>query len=384
MIEAPLRIGRDRALLYGTALILLCLTQVRFVVAQGFGDWSAFWAAGATAGTMDLLDPQRHAIWQTAHQLPTTIFPYLPAVAWLYFPFKPLSIPAGYAANFLLMSLLAALGAVIAARVYLLRLEFTMLATFAWPPVVAALSTGQNSPLGLAGAMCAVWGIAGESALIAGLSIGLLLYKFTYAVPFIVLCLLRKQWRALGVVFVCAAAWYLASAGATAGDWLWPQHYVAALHGYFAADAQHNAVKAISLPGLLLRAGVAAPLAFCAGAALFAAALPALIRSNLLEAASFAPLVGLAANPHTQPYDAVLALPAIVYFATHAAEPWRTRVVAAIYVLAPLWLLSGVLRFDVLAILCDVPVLLWLLKGYDESTSRPYIGIADSGDRSQA
>lgn len=384
MTAAPLRISKDRAVLYGAFLILVCATQVRFVVAQGFGDWSAFWAAGATAGTPDLLNPHRHEAWQTAHHLLTTIFPYLPAAAWIFFPFKGLSLGAGYAANFAVMSALAAAAAVIAARVYAVQTQFALLMTFAWSPVMAALSTGQNSTLGLALTMCAILGITVESPIIAGLATGALLYKLPYALPFVVVFLLRKQWRALAVVSACAAVWYIASVGATAADWMWPQHYVAALDNYFAADAQHNAVKAIALPALLMRLGVGTPIAFAAGAALFAAALPAFARCSLLEAVSFAPLVGLAANPHTQPYDAVMAIPAVCFFATHAAEPLRTRVIVAFYVVAPLWMLSGVLRFDVLAVLCDVPVFLWLLKGYDESTSRPHIGLTDSGDRSQA
>jgi Glycosyltransferase family 87 len=380
----PLRLSRERTFIYGALLCAICLLQVKLVVAQKFGDWSAFWAAGATVGTRDLLEAGRHGVWMVHHHLLSTIFPYLPGAAWLLVPIKSLSLAAGYIVNFAVMSLAGITAAILAARVYRIPVNFCVLFTFAWAPVIAALATGQNSPVGLLLTMLTVAGIAADSWLSSGIGVGLLLYKLPYALPLIALLLLLRNWRALAVVAVFAAVWFFASVAATAGDWHWLGHYAGALRGYAGPDARFNADKAISVPQLLFRVGVPQAAAMLTGAALFLAALPILARFSKLEAASFTPLLGLACGPHTLPYDLALMLPALFYLMTHASEPVRTRAVCAIYLVAPLWLLSGIVHFDVLAVVCDGLVLVWLMKGLHESTTRRYIGIADSRNRSEA
>jgi hypothetical protein len=379
---SPLRLSRERIVLYGSALAVLCLIQVRFVAAQHFGDWSAFWAAGATAGTADLLDPQRHGAWLASHHLLRTIFPYLPGAAWFWYPFRALSLGAGYACSFVLMAIAATGAALLAARAYALPRSVAIVLTFAWAPLIAALATGQNSPLGLLLTMCAIAASVSQAPLAAGLAAGVLLYKLPYALPFVLLFAVRRNLRAPATIALCAIAWYFISVAATGGDWAWPSHYLSALHGYFGADFRYNADKSLSIPALLMRAGLSPALAFAVGAAIFAIALPLMARAALLEAASFAPLIALACNSHTLPYDAALALPALFYVMTTVAEPVRTRLICAFYLAAPLWLLSGVFHFDVLAVLCDGLALSWIVKGYYESTARSHLRIADSRDRS--
>jgi hypothetical protein len=380
----PLRLSRERIVMYALLLAALCLVQVRFVVAQKFGDWSAFWAAGSTVGTSALLNPQQHAAWMAAHHLQRTIFPYLPGAAWLLLPIKPLSLAAGYAVNFAVMALASIAAALVAARTYGIERVIAVLLVFAWAPLVAALATAQNSPIGLLFCLLAIAALAVDAELAAGLAAGALLYKWPYALAFIVLFALRRQYRALAVVAAWALVWYVLSVAATAGDLNWPAHYANAVHGYFAADARFNAGKAVGLPMLLMRAGIPAWIAIAAGALLFALALRPLARVSMLEAASMVPAVALVASPHTLPYDCALALPAMFYFMTHAAEPLRTRLVCAIYIIAPFWLLSGVLHFDVLAIVVDGLVIAWIVKGYNESTSRADLHVVDSRDRRQA
>lgn len=381
MTAAPLRISAERVAMYAAALAALCLVQVRFVVEQNFGDWSAFWAAGSTAGTAQLLDPRLHAAWMHRHHLLATIFPYLPGAAWLLLPFKHLSLGEGYAANFAVMLLCAAGAAAIASRAFgLPRLSAFALA-FAWAPLLAAPATGQNSPLALLLATAATAALIAGNETAAGLAAGALLYKWPYAAAFIALFVLRGQYRALAVSALCAAAWYAASVAATGGDWHWPLQYAGALHGYFAADARMNAEKAAGLPALLMRAGVPASAAILAGALLALAALPLLARAPLAQAAPASLLVALAAGPHTLPYDLALMLPAIWYFAARGQEPLRTRIICGIYLLAPLWLLSGVVHFDVLAPLCVGAALCWIAKGYNESKGPGHLRLADSGDR---
>lgn len=384
MIRSPLRVSRERIFLYGALLTAACLAQVRFAVAQGYGDWSAFWAAACTVGTRDLLDPARHAHWQVAHHLLTTIFPYLPGAAWFLLPAKPLSPAAGYAVNFVLMAAATAAAAFIAARIYKISRSVSAMFAFAWAPVIAAFATGQNAPLGLLLAMMAIAGLVADSWLTCGVAVSLMLYKLPYAIPFIALLAVRRNGRALAVVAIGAGLWYVGSAAATAWDWHWAVGYAAALRSYAGPDAQFNAVKAISVPQLLSRAGLPAAAAMLAGAALFAAFLPWLSRLPILGAGSLAPLLGVAFGPHTLPYDLALALPAVYYLATHLEEPLRTRFTCAIYVLAPFWLLSGVLRFDVLAVICEGMLLVWLMKGFHESASSRHLRIPDTGNRSEA
>jgi hypothetical protein len=79
-----------------------------------------------------------------------------------------------------------------------------------------------------------------------------------------------------------------------------------------------------------------------------------------------------------------MMLPALYFLMTRLREPLRTRLICAIYLVAPLWLLSGVFRFDVLALVCEGVCLVWVVKGWYESTSRAYLGIADSRNRGEA
>jgi hypothetical protein len=381
---SPLRLSYDRIVLYGTLIALLCAIQVRFVVAQRFGDWSAFWAAGATAGTHDLLDPRRHAAWQLGHHLLTTVFPYLPGFAWLFAPAQPLSQAAGYALNFAAMLLVTICAALIAARVYRLSRGVAVALSLAWAPVVAAMATGQNAPLGLLLEIIAIAGLVADSWAACGLAVGLLLYKLSYALPLIALLAVRRNWRALAIVAGCAFLWYVASAAATAWDWQWPLHYVDALRVYAGPDAQFNADKAVSIPQLLARAGVAQGASMLAGAAMFALCLPLLRRWSAAASASFTPLLGLAFGPHTLPYDLTLALPAIFYASTRFEEPLRTRLICAIYVLAPLWLLSGILHFDVLAAICEGMLVFWLIHRPHEPAFSRHLRIAHTGNRSEA
>jgi len=104
-------------------------------------------------------------------------------------------------------------------------------------------------------------------------------------------------------------------------------------------------------------------LAFVAGLALLIAGLVRMARVPALEAASMASLVGLAASPHAWPYDAAVALPAIFWAMTGIAEPWRTRIIVLAFAIAPLWLASNIIHFDLLAIPIIGAAVLWAARG---------------------
>lgn len=333
-------------------MTILCLLQVRFVVAQNFGDWSAFQSAGATAGSRALLDPLLHTAWQTTHHVPHSTFPYLPGAAWVLVPLAQLPPAEGYAFNFLLMACAALFAALTAAKVFAVRKDVAVVSVFAWAPLVAGLATGQNAPLGLLLVTLAARGLAARSWLLTGVACGALLYKPLYGVPLLLLLVLRREWRACGVAAACTLLWYLASVSATAGDLLWPSHYAAAIGGYALHDFQVNALKAIGIPQILMRAGLQPVTAYAAGLALFVFSLPLIVRLDAARAVALVMLASLAFGPHTQPYDLALALPAIWCYLREASNAFTRAAIAAMYAAAPLWLLSGVFRFDVLAPIC--------------------------------
>ena len=348
-----LRIGRERVRLYGIGLALIGLTQMRFVASVGhYWDWVDFYVAGAMAGTRALLDPAAHAAWGTAHGLPVTAFAYMPGFAWLLVPTSHLTIGWGFALNAVLMSLCALVASRLAARVYGLDVGAALYMTIGWAPVTAAIVTGQNSPLGLLFSLVAIDGLQQGSALRTGLGVGALCYKPTYALPFAILLLIYRKWKAIGVVAACGVVWYVLSASAAGGDWLWPRAYLQSLAGYVGPDFAYNRFKSVSVPGLLMLAGVSASVAFGIGMVGLISALGWLRarKVEVVSAASLAGVIGVATSGHAWPYDAALALPALWWAVANVAEPWRTRGVVAAYAIAPLWMAAHTLRFDPLAI----------------------------------
>jgi hypothetical protein len=247
------------------------------------------------------------------------------------------------------------------APLYRLRRRDAILAVLAWAPVTASLAMGQNGPLGLLLAAVANAALVRDDDLALGVATGLLLYKPTWGLPLVLLIGVRSRWRALGVVGVVVAAGYLLGILATGGDASWPQPWIHGVLTYAAPDLDLNAVKAISLPMLLERAGIPAVLALAAGAAVVVAALPRLRRAAPAEAGAAVCLVGLAASPHALSYDAALAAPFLLWMIGGGiVEPWRTRLVAAAYLLGPLWLFAFATMVASPAVVVLGGVALWL------------------------
>jgi hypothetical protein len=362
-----LRIGKERVRLYGVGLFLIGMSQMRFVKSVGhFWDWLDFYIAGAMAGSRALLDPVAHAAWGQAHHLPVTAFVYMPGFAWILVPAAHVSLAWGFTLNTIVMLASCGLAALVAARVYQLPRSFSVLTILAWAPTTAAVVTAQNSPVGTLLSLAAVLGFARDEALVTGASIGALMYKPTYALPFVLLLFAFRRWKAFAVVCACGVVWYVLSVLAAGGDWLWPTTYLRSLTGYVGPDFMGNRFKAISLPGLLMLVGTPHTIAFAAGLSVLVAGVLSMRRVSPLEAASMAGLVGLAASPHAWPYDAAVALPAIFWVIAAVAEPWRTRIIVAAFSIAPLWLASNVLHVDLLAFVIVGGAIAWIagsLKG---------------------
>jgi len=351
MSMTNLRITPDRIRLYGGVLFLVGLTQLRFVKSVGhFWDWLDFYIAGLLAGSRTLLDPTAREAWGAAHQLPVTAFAYVPGFAWAFVPISHVSVASGFVINAVVMLAVGVAASLVAARIYGLDRSLALLMILAWAPTTGAIVTGQNSPLGLLLSLVAILGLVGDRAGLAGVAIGALCYKPTYGIPFLLLLLVFRKWKVLGVVAACGVVWYALSAAAAGGDWLWPQAYLRSLKGYVGPDFVYNAPKAVSIPGLLMRLGTPDSIAFGLGLVLLIAATYTMRTFSLLRAASLAGLIGVATSPHAWAYDAAVGLPALFWAVKEMPEPRRTNVVVAAYVIAPLWLASNLLRVDLLAI----------------------------------
>jgi hypothetical protein len=352
MTSVPLRISRDRVWFYGIALLVLAALPAVLAYPS---DWQRFWAAGATAGTATLLNVEQHAAFQSAHGMSTAlwVYPwaYPPVFAWAFTPAAHLPLAGGYALNFALTLAFVGLSGSILARVFGLSQGYGVIAALAWEPAIYAADVGQPSALWLLLVSIAIAGAARRSPLLLGGAVGVLLLKPTIALPFVILLLVRKEWRACGVVALCAAAWYVGSVAATAGDWNWIPTYIGIVHALYNTDlgALYNG---ITLPMILVRLGTAPSIALALGAVVFVAFLPALSRANILQALSFTSILSLALSAHAWMYEAGLALPALFYAMAKLAEPWRTRLIVAAYLLAALWMpIDALLWFNPLAII---------------------------------
>jgi hypothetical protein len=259
----------------------------------------------------------------------------------------------------------------------------------AWAPNTASVVLGQNAPFALLMAMVTIWALKNDRPWLAGLAVGGLWYKPTLALGFVALFVIRGRWRELGVALAAGGVAFLLSVAAAGGDWNWLATWLDGARTWLPADAAANADKAISLPGLLGRLPVAWVVPLLGGAALALAAVPGLRRAGIVEAASAACLLGLAAGPRAWGYEAALAFPFMCWVLSGAVgEPWRTRLIAAAYLLVPLWFFSSVTRLSTVAVVVLTAAVLWSRRwwprggtaGENEGTDRAAatgIGIAD-------
>jgi hypothetical protein len=312
----------------------------------GYVDFPQFWAAGRTVGTANLLDRGLHGAWEAANGVTPDLFPYTPGTAWLFAPFALLPMAAGFWLHAAVMTALVGVAGFLAGRTFGLQGRVGLIAAYAWGPCMVSVAFGQNAPLALLLVVLALEGLRRDSDALVGVGVGLLLYKPTVAIPLLCLLLLRRRWRALGVAAIVAAGWYIASVAATAGDWMWPIHLLTALGVYYGPNTSFNAIRATSIPGVLVGNGAPPIVAWGLAAAVAVAAVPRLLRSPIVEAAAGACLVGLVVSPHSLNYEAALALPAILWtmggIGTGIREPVRTWLIvvycaAGLMILISLW-----------------------------------------------
>jgi hypothetical protein len=360
--DSPLRIAWPRLRLWAIGLFLIGLAPVVGAFAYAFHDWPAFWSAGATVGTPDLVPPEAHLAWQAAHGLPQAFWPYPAGTAWLFAPLAALPIGISFVVWGVGMVACALGAGAIAGPVFDLDRKVGVLAVLAFAPVTASIVIGQNGPLGLLLASVAIAGLVADRALPTGIGIGALFFKPTWALPLTGLLILRLRWVALAIVGLAIVAWYLVGVVAAAGDRSWPAVWLQGVADYVAADYAANADKAVSLPGLVARLPVPSWVSLAVAVGVVVIAVPRLVRAPVAEAGAGACLVGVAASPHAWGYDAALVVPWLLWAMSGRglAEPWKTRIVVAAYLVGPLWLVSRQTGLSGIAVLVLVLYAIWI------------------------
>jgi hypothetical protein len=364
----PLRLPADCVPMY--AMLLAVISSLPFILIPSWfrsvayrGDIANFWSAGATVGTTMLANVTERIPWQLSQRIDSGPFVYPPGFAWIYAPLAHLPPIGALVAEELAMTAIFILAAAFVARIYAFPLWFAIATVFAWGPTLNAIEVGQNTGLALLFTLGAIGGLLRSDPLLSGLSVGLLLYKPTDALPLILLLGARRQYRALGIVAACGALWYLVSVPATHGDWLWPSRYVQTIQQYYAHDFHGSAYQAFTLPTLLLAFGAPYIVAIGAAGTILLFLLILLPRVPVLEAGSMAGFVGLCASLHAWTYDGSLLLPGLCYAMTRLPEPLRTRLIVAAYVVAGV---GGVMPHagHSLALVCLSGTLLWFFIAF--------------------
>jgi hypothetical protein len=354
----------QRIRLWWFALAVVSLLPIEAAVNNGWGDWSAFWAAGGTVGSSSLMDSRLHAAWQVAHTLPGDPWRYPPAFAYLFWPASALPVGLSFAINAGLMLAMVALAGVLLSRIFDLQRDMTVRLAFAWTPALAAINMGQNAPLAVVLALWAIDALRRDSQIEVGLASGLLMYKPTLGVPLLGFLVLRRRWRSLSTALAVVAAGYLLSVAAAAGDWLWPVAWWDGIQPLLSGDLIFNADKTISLPGLIGRVpGVPSWLPYVCGAAVVLLALRGLIRAPVVEAASAVCLLTLVVGPRVWSYEAGLMLPILAWSLTGGlSEPWRTRLILLAVSMSLLWIVSPLTLVSGVAVIVNAAMVMWLWR----------------------
>jgi hypothetical protein len=384
-VAIPLRLTGRRFWLGAIALGLVGIVAIAGSPPWHYIDFPHFWSAGRTVGTPDLFDPALRERWGSAHGMYLSPWVYPPGAAWLFVPFGIWSIDVAFWLHAAALAALVAASGLLGARTFGLDWRVGLVMAFAWTPSLSSAIYGQNVPLGLFLSLVAIEGLRRRNETLAGLGVGLLLYKPTLALPLLGLLLLRLRWRALLVVAGCAVAWYLASVAAAAGDWAWPRTWLSSLSGWYVHDTAYNIVRMISMPGLLQGLGVPGPVALGAGLAMAALAVPRLIRAPVVEAGAGAVLVGIAVSPHALNWEGAMVLPALLWAmggsGTGLREPARTRLVVGACLVAPEFLCSETVGLSVLAAVTFLGAAIWIAGWWRyEDTG----AVAEAGARARA
>ena len=360
----PIRLAPGRFWLWGVGLSLASGIIMVGAPYNLWVDFPQFWYAGQLVGTPTLIDPASQQAWMIAHHYEVFQFLYPPGTAWLYWPIGWLPIAAAFWVQAAAVVAIGFAAAWVAARAFDLDTRVAIVATLAWTPVLGSAAVGHLESLGLLLALVAIWALRNDRDLIAGLAVGGVLFKPTLALALLAILVLRLRWRAWFGVAIVAFGWYLLGVAGSAGDWLWPKDWLVLTAPYFDMDLAHNVNKTIGIPELVAGHGAPAWLGYGLAAAVALVALPRLLRAPIVEAAAAACLVGLLVSPHSLSYEAVMALPFLLWMlgttGSGIAEPWRTWLLIPVYVAAQLFVITPYLGFSVFVVIVAVLAAVWI------------------------
>ncbi len=308
------------------------------------GDFPAFYAAGSIVwdGDIDsLYDPARQQAAQDELGLDGYLaFAYPPHVALAYAPLGGIGFQVAYLIHTIVMA--AAFGL----AVWLITPMVPLLKRWRWPllaasftffPLISAVGGGQNAAISVL-LLAGIWRALHEDReVLAGIAIGLLVYRPQYALPMIGLVLLSKHWRAvIASISTIVATWVLTASTRGVG---WFGEWFEQVGPFIERDAEVNATNSISFLGFLQAALSAdSMVALVAGVTLAVGVVATLMflwvnpeRFSLAQRMGAAAVGIILISPHTMFYDASLILIA-------GAALLAESEVVPVRVLAVLWL----------------------------------------------
>ncbi len=106
-----------------------------------------------------------------------------------------------------------------------------------WFPMSQTVTGGQNAALTLLLLVVAYQACVRGQAVLAGMALGLLLFKPQYALPFIGLLAMQRQWRTVLTAVLVGGVLY--AVGAVGCGWGWPGEMISAIGGVY---RQHERV----------------------------------------------------------------------------------------------------------------------------------------------
>jgi len=200
--------------------------RLRREIATGYPDFTIFYTAGKCiiqGHGRQLYDLetqsaiQREFAPEVKHRENPLPFNHPPFEALLFAPLAGLPYVAAYLV-WAMFNLALILGFWILLRPRLPALHrllpgLPLLAMFAFFPLIIALLQGQDSILVLFLYGLAFSALATGRAFVAGICLGLALFKFQLVLPFVLVLLLRSQWRAVAGFVMTAFGLLLISAG---------------------------------------------------------------------------------------------------------------------------------------------------------------------------
>lgn len=322
--------------------------------ASQWADFGSFWTAGKLAFTPQVVGLQPVLAYESAHRLPPTPFLYPPWFALVYVPFTWLPFDVAGALH-VLLQLAALIGAaLLGGRLYGLPRRWAVLGALAWSPAAAGVLSGQNSALLLLLVVIAAGGVTSGRWAVAGIALGLGLYRPQLGLPVVALAAWRGVWRAVAVALVVLLVEYLLGVVASGGMLDWPLKWLAAIGSETGTDFAAVGWQAISLPGLLGRISFdgsaqgallgPALVGYLLGGIVIVVALPALRAWDAPRAVALACALALLVDPRGWSYDGTLLLPVLAILARDAkAKGWRDAdrwLLAAAFAIALTWRLG--------------------------------------------